>query len=173
MGKNLLRTASFSEDGTRRYMLGRSWGPDGPRKTLGLVMLNPSKAGAEIDDPTIRKGIGFASRWGFNALLVGNLIPIVATDPWDLPCWNGPFHDNEEYLDTLVRTTDSLAVAWGSVDMNLARRICFAEHAYRFRELIADGRELLAIGKTKNGSPLHPSRAPYTDSPIIWRAANG
>ena len=43
-----------------------------------VVMLNPSTATDEVDDPTIRRCIGFAKREGCAWLKVGNLSPVRA-----------------------------------------------------------------------------------------------
>lgn len=55
--------AMFSKCRKYRYVLWRIWDDDKPR--VMFIGLNPSIAGAIIDDPTIRKVIGFAKRWGF------------------------------------------------------------------------------------------------------------
>ena len=49
---DLLRTATISDDGVYRYRLGRRWDDRSP---VLFVMLNPSTADADIDDPTIRR----------------------------------------------------------------------------------------------------------------------
>ena len=75
------RTALFSPCGRFRYRLGRRWG-EGP--TIAFVLLNPSTADDQRDDPTIRRCIGFARRLGFGGLEVVNLYAYVATDPAEL-----------------------------------------------------------------------------------------
>ena len=62
--------ADISPDGLYRYTLGRTWG-DGD--TCVFIMLNPSVADAESDDPTIRRCRGFAEALGCGSLLVANL----------------------------------------------------------------------------------------------------
>ena len=62
--KYIIKTAAISDCGTYRYSLTREWA-EGPR--LLFVMLNPSTADAEADDPTIRKCIGYAQREGFGS----------------------------------------------------------------------------------------------------------
>lgn len=77
--------ATVSEDGLYRYDLGRRW-TDGP--LLGYVMCNPSTADDVIDDPTIRRCIGFAKREGLAGIVVRNLWAYRATIPFDvLAAW--------------------------------------------------------------------------------------
>ena len=53
------KAANISPCGRYRYTLSRTWGDARP---LAFVMLNPSTADANVDDPTIRRCIGFAER---------------------------------------------------------------------------------------------------------------
>ena len=163
------RNAVFSGDRTRRYRLTRSWDTPGQASlaTLGWAMLNPSRAGEAEDDPTVRKCIGFAKRWGFNEIVIVNPIPLVCTDPYSLPPWSGLFMDNEPYIQHALAECDLFVVAWGAVNRDIARTVAWAEHVYRFKQL-SEGVDLYCIGRTKNGSPLHPSRTAYVDKPVKW-----
>lgn len=53
-----------------------------------FVLLNPSTADAEVDDPTLKRCIGFARAVGMDALTVVNLCAFRATRPADL--WRAP-----------------------------------------------------------------------------------
>jgi hypothetical protein len=72
------RSARLSECGTWRYYLARHWAPKG--EALAFVMLNPSTADATVDDPTIRRCIGFARRDGYAGLVVVNLFALRSTE---------------------------------------------------------------------------------------------
>lgn len=48
-----------------------------------FIMLTPSTADADTDDPTIRRCIGFAKSSGFGGLYVGNLFAYRSTQPID------------------------------------------------------------------------------------------
>lgn len=63
-------TATFSPDRLHRYTLWREWGgltPTGKGFAM-IIGLNPSTADETEDDPTIRRCIGFAKSWGYDAL---------------------------------------------------------------------------------------------------------
>ncbi|MGK7951453.1 MAG: DUF1643 domain-containing protein [Xenococcaceae cyanobacterium] len=49
--------------GNYRYLLWREW--NSQSKTVSFIMLNPSRADAEINDPTITRCINFAKSWGY------------------------------------------------------------------------------------------------------------
>ena len=70
--------AGISECGCYRYWLTRTWNPR--RATLCWVLLNPSTADADRDDPTIRRCQGFARSWGYGGIVVVNLFAYRATD---------------------------------------------------------------------------------------------
>ncbi len=76
-----VHAATFSPDGMYRYTLLRRWGP-GP--LLVVVMLNPSVASDEKDDPTIRRCMNFAKREKLNGIFVVNLFARISTKPTEL-----------------------------------------------------------------------------------------
>lgn len=78
------RSALLSEDERLRYVLWRRWadiGSNGSEEPLCFIMLNPSTADANIDDPTIRRCVNFAKREGFPAISVINLTSVRSTKP--------------------------------------------------------------------------------------------
>jgi hypothetical protein len=110
-------------------------------------MLNPSTADAEVDDPTIRRCIGYSHAWGFAAIVAVNLYALRATDPREVSRAAdrvGPA--NDESLMWASRA-DRVMAAWGAHPW--ARRR--AAHVYR---LI--GSEMFCLGTTKDGSAEPP-----------------
>lgn len=73
-----LPAAEFSPCRTWRYVLRRRWASVRP---VGFILLNPSTADEEADDPTIRRCVGFAKSWGAGGIVVGNLFALRSTDP--------------------------------------------------------------------------------------------
>jgi hypothetical protein len=113
-------------------------------------MLNPSTADAVRDDPTIRRCIGFARRWGYGGVEVVNLFAFRASDPRALRGAPDPVGEkNDRHLASVARRVDAMVVAWG----------VHGALAARDREvltLLSRWARLLALGWTRSGSPRHP-----------------
>ena len=58
------------------------------RETLVSYLYNEATADESRDDPTIRRCIGFARRWGFARLVVLNLFAFRATRPAATRSWS-------------------------------------------------------------------------------------
>jgi hypothetical protein len=150
-------TAIISECGKYRYQLGRRWTLiDRP---LYFVMLNPSTADASVDDPTIRKCIGFAKANNFGAIEVFNLFAWRATNPKELVEKRG-FADvvgpeNDSYLAG-IPSWATVVCAWGSF-INSQPSL-----HYRGREVkrMLTGRKLMCVKRTED-RPWHPLYVKY------------
>ena len=81
--KEVERTAFISPCERYRHALGRHW--DNDKGFVLFIMLNPSTADAQQDDPTIRRCMDFAKRWGFGGIEACNLFDWRATDPKAVP----------------------------------------------------------------------------------------
>lgn len=156
---NIIRTAEISECGRYRWWLGREF-PDG-NGTITFVMLNPSTADADLDDPTIRRCMGFARSWGFRKLMVRNLFPYRATDPSELLTARQP-DGGERGLRELgqILVSDKIVLAWGST------KIPHAMDRLVLKLLDDSNRTLYCLGTTANGSPRHPLYV-RADQPLI------
>ena len=162
------KSAHLSKCGTYRYSLTRQWGDD-PVNRVCWIMLNPSTADAETDDPTIRRCISFSQGWGYDALVVVNLWPLRATDPKELRPFlnwenNGPdwwardqihFANLPIVLDTAHNAPLTIA-AWGANAMKLDSG--YVEHVLEEldQDVPANWSGLHCLGTTKDGSPKHP-----------------
>lgn len=157
-GLEVTSTATLSDDGRYRYLLTRQWGQEPP---LTFVMLNPSTADAEQDDPTIRRCIGFAQRDGFGGIVVVNLFAYRATDPRELLAADDPIGpDNDATLVALVGASGQTVAAWGAPGGEYGR-----ERA-KFVHSIATRRPLASLGTTLHGHPRHPLYV-RGDQPIL------
>ena len=98
-----------------RYTLSREIPALGNEGTVLFVMLNPSTADERQDDPTIRRCIDFAARWGFARLEVVNLYALRSTDPRGLFAVDDPVGpNNDSQIERAVRNSPEVIVAWGA-----------------------------------------------------------
>lgn len=161
-GLAVRRTARISSDQRYRYTLVRRWGPGLP---LQFVMLNPSTADADLDDPTIRRCVGFARDLGAHGIVVVNLYAYRATKPADLWLADDPVGpDADLYLAAVARRTaieGALTIAaWGTNATPERVEQALDVMVYRC------GARLHALGVTKDGHPRHPLYLPATARPV-------
>jgi len=98
-----LRVASLSECKRYRYGLTHYWGAEpGEQKESEFcvfVGLNPSTADAFADDPTVKRCVGFARRWGFLGFVIVNAFGFRATEPANMLRAEDPIGpENDEAL---------------------------------------------------------------------------
>ncbi|MGK0722883.1 DUF1643 domain-containing protein [Leucobacter sp. W1478] len=153
----MIKEAVLSADGKYRYRLSRIWS-DTPFITF--VMLNPSTANDQIEDPTLRRCINFACGWGYGGLNIVNLYALRATDPSELWLSDDPIGpENAHYLTEAGRSGEPLVAAWGG-------------HAKpgRVRDVlrISGFERLMCLRITKRGAPAHPLYLPKTLTPVSW-----
>lgn len=152
--KYLASSARFSDCGRYRYRLNRRLGM-GERVVL-FVGLNPSTADQTQDDPTIRRCVGFALKWGFDWLWMGNLNAWRSTDPKGLPSDAleavGP--ENQDELTWMWQKADLVVAAWGKNPLN--------RYARALGDRILALPQTRTLGTNKNGTPKHPLYLPKT-----------
>ncbi|KLU20353.1 hypothetical protein EOS_41560 [Caballeronia mineralivorans PML1(12)] len=159
-------SAILSDCGTYRYRLERVCGLDGP--TYAFFGINPSTADAAINDATVRKWIGFVSRWGGDRFIVGNVFGYRSTDVFALRHEDDPVGPkNDAHLWQIIADADILVPCWGNASKvpNHLR--------YRLNRvlsmLVLSGKPVLIFGKTQSGDPKHPLMLGY-DTPLRpWR----
>lgn len=157
----IVNGAIISNCGKYRYRLWRRWG-DG--SALVFIMLNPSTANEEEDDPTIRKCIGFAKALGHGAIEVVNLYAYRATDPKDLKAAGYPVGpSNDDHIRSVVNihgNDHNLICAWGANARGLSRPT-------DVKGMIHDiGKPMYSLRLTKDGVPSHPLMLPYSCKPV-------
>lgn len=161
-GSVMVRAAVLSDDGLYRYRLSRVW--DWERGRMLFVMLNPSTADAEVDDPTIRRCMGFARREGCGGIEVLNLYALRATRPkhlLDHPDPEGP--DNiASWADVWTEGIIAHSVAaWGAHASDSRLPTSRALQAF-----LGDGfGGWECLGTTAAGAPRHPLYLPG-DAPL-------
>jgi hypothetical protein len=145
----LERDAVLSDCGKYRYLLRRTWHARRPR--VLFVMLNPSTADADNDDPTIRSCIRLSRALNYGSFEVVNLFAFRATEPDDLAKADDPVGSkNDGAIKRAVVRCDLHICAWGALPVAERR-------ASTVRQLIRSYRPaVFCLGKTKTGAPKHP-----------------
>lgn len=154
--KEMQRGADISSCGRYRYTLWRTWGPG---ETCMFVGLNPSTADATVDDPTIRRCIGFAQSWGYGGLMMTNLFAWRATDPRDMLAAEDPVGPGNDQILRCAHMSAAITVAaWG----------VHGAHQGRDTHVRAMFRHLYYLRLTKGGHPGHPLYLPANLRPVLW-----
>ena len=151
--------------GEYRYLLWRVWDTTRPR--LLWILLNPSVADGERDDPTLRRCTAFSDAWGYGALEIVNLFAYRTTDKSKLSTLNmdpiGP--ENDEHILAAASHAPRIIVGWGADgalqmrDRAVLAALC--QHAQRSVD---------CLGVVRNGCPRHPLYIPGDTLPIPYAA---
>lgn len=149
-------TATFSPCGLYRYTLRREWPhmqSDGDRIQVAFIMLNPSTATADVDDPTVAKCGRFARKWECDTLVVVNLFAWRATDPRAMKSADDPIGpQNDEAIRMAARDSEMVICAWGNHGSHLAR-------STQVRDMLRAERldeRLRYLKINQSGEPQHP-----------------
>jgi hypothetical protein len=157
------RSAIFSSCRKYRYELWRRWAI-GP--ACMFIGLNPSTADELHDDPTVRRCIGYAQRWGYAALCMTNLFAFRATDPKVMKAQDHPVSEwsvltfkvgagdmerefserNDAHLYAIAATAGIVIAAWGT----------HGAHLGRGKQVLRILPRVYCLGNNADGSPKHP-----------------
>lgn len=183
-GKYLSSGALISGDGKYRWRLWREWrgthdpknwvwfgGKDGAGRKIGhpksvvFVMLNPSTADGEKDDPTIRRCVAFAKSWNYERIEVVNLFAFRATRPSELLALNHKSDpvgwENQQHVESAVCDDALIICAWGEHGSHIGQdetMLGWLAH-----------KETYALGLTAAGHPRHPLYLKSDAKPIPFK----
>ncbi len=162
MMEALQNPAVFSPDRRYRYLLMRRVSL--AETTCLFIMLNPSTADETQNDPTIRRCIGYARRWGYGVLAVANIFAWRATDPQELHDLRfrhastttitavGP--ENDLHIVGAASHADKIICAWGNHGLLYDR----GQQVLDLTDFAKAKR--YHLGLTKGGQPKHPLYIP-------------
>lgn len=154
--------AGFSRCGLYRYSLTRVWDEALPR--VCFCMLNPSTADAEVNDPTVRRCVGFALDRGFGSLDVVNIFALRSTDPAGLRRVGDPVGPrNDAAIVRAVARASLVVAAWGNHGELLGRGRAVESILKR---ATPDPCGLRHFGRTAAGEPRHPLYL-RADAPLL------
>lgn len=157
------KDALISTCGRHRLWLTRTWDPNNA-KIMVMCGLNPSTADAEIDDPTIRRDIGFAKREGCGGLIKINVGTVRETEPdnmFKLPLSERNDPRYRQVWKEICAVDRRIVVACWGADL---RAKAMADEFISFAK--AEGIDLWCLGLSKDGSPRHPLYL-RNDAPLI------
>lgn len=161
--------AVISECGTYRYFLTRRWRPGS--KGVLWNMLNPSTADHIMPDATVRKVIGFSSRWGFDWFGITNTRPYRSQHPLELREWRrsepkaamDAAQLQDDYALEALRHVTRVVLGWGANGVHDPARCGF--HTRMFTRRADTHVEVGHLGLTGDGHPKHPLMLSY-DTPF-------
>jgi hypothetical protein len=166
------RSAYISLDGLYRYTLARSWVGEGLPGNSGFVtfiLLNPSTADGQVDDPTVRRCINFAKRWRMDGLLMVNLFGLRASNPRALLTVKDPIGpDNDTKVLDACHNSKWIIAGWGTQEGDLGRLVEKRAVEIRLRLVCGGHRNLYALGVTRSGAPRHPLYVAAHAEPSAW-----
>jgi hypothetical protein len=135
------RSADISNDKKDRFSLSRIWDSKKPKALY--IMLNPSYADDESDDPTIRRLIFFSKKFKFGGFYVTNLFTQITPYPKELNMDNNSKNKNLKIISELIKKSYLIVYACGNL----------VSEPMQLRKLIESP---LCFGINKNGTPKHP-----------------
>lgn len=158
------RGATFSPCRAYRYQLWRTWSR---RRPVVFLMLNPSTADAQKNDPTVERCERRARAMGAGGVIVVNIFALRSTDPAALyrvadPV--GPDNDESIVHGCTAWRPRAVICAWGKHG-NLHRR-----GASVLAMLRAHGVRPLCLALNGDGTPKHPLYVAYAAEPFAMPA---
>lgn len=122
-----------------------------------FIGLNPSTADETENDPTIRRCIDYAQRWGYGGIYVTNLFAYRATDPTVMKAASDPIGPlNDQWIEKLVPYAELLVAIWG----NHGR---LHNRSDQIRNLLLG---MKCLRMNKGGEPAHPLYQPKSAIPV-------
>jgi len=165
MSKYFLAEAEI--EGDYRYWLHRAaTHRDIGKPYILWVMLNPSTADGQQDDPTIRKVMGFSALLGYGNVYVVNKYAYRATDPTELRKVLDPVGPKtDSYIQDWARFASRIVVAWGRDPALVPCR------AQAILNILVRYNNIYCLGHNNDGSPKHPLMLPYRTPFEIFKCA--
>ena len=157
----MARGAEISPCGLYRYTLWFAWGTGA---WVNFCCLNPSRADAQVNDPSFTRMVNFAKAWGYDGLVVTNLFAFRATNPRDMLAAADPVGPlNDHALANAHRNAALTIAGWGT----------HGRHRGRDAQVRALLPGLHYLRLTQDGHPGHPLYLPSNLCPAPWVHPNG
>lgn len=161
--------AKFSDNGRYRYWLERRWDDALPR--FAYLLLNPSRAGAHDDDPTVRKLTKLTVANGGGGFELVNLFAVMDTRQAGLHLCGAVEEtpgENDNWIVGAAERSQILVLGWGDGNPDGAdsrgRQAAVRRRAAEVWPLVRN-RSPRCFRAIKSGAPGYPGRMP-SSSPI-------
>ena len=160
----LTTNAIFSDDGTKRYLLTKTWDADKP--TLAIIMLAPSEASGIVLDSTTMLVLNNAARMGYGGVTILNLFATL--NDFDLRKAEPDDEENLKVIASAAKTADILIYAAG---VGKAKNKMFQERQKQvLTELKTMEHKLFCLcdarGNARLQHPLSPAVRTWELSPL-------
>ena len=125
------------------------------KKVICFLMLNPSNADYENDDPTIRRCKDFMFDLGYSGLIVVNLFSLITPNPKVLYDYIGKrkhlegYNLNDPYIKYAFKISKTVVAAYGVLKYQTLKNR--AEKIFKWTK-----KPIYALRLTKQGFPGHP-----------------
>lgn len=117
---------------------------------VNFILLNPSTADENIDDPTIRSCLRITKNLGYQGMWVTNLFAFRATHPADLKKeLDSIGSENNAYIKKYAKRSKLIIAAWGNHGSFLNRDKAVIK-------MLSSIKPLYCLGITTLGNPKHP-----------------
>jgi hypothetical protein len=154
-------SAEFSECRKYRFTLKRDYGKG--KGTLNFILLNPSTATEEFNDPTVGRCEIRTLSSGFSRMIITNIFAFRATDPQVMIREADPVGSaNDDAILTCAKEADKVICAWGEYGQ-LGERGNYVKSLLRQHDI-----PLTALKINKSGNPAHPLYLSYGLVPFVW-----
>lgn len=156
--------AAFSPCRRYRYILWRRFNPKPNPSLCCFVMLNPSTADENENDPTVERCERRARAMGYDGLVVLNCYAIRGTNPKILRQVQEPIGIENDLMIRMTAATAGIVIcAWGQHAKYLGRGAAV-------EKILRDVRQpIYKLKLSKCGTyPVHPLYQPYALQPTEW-----
>ncbi|QSY98613.1 DUF1643 domain-containing protein (plasmid) [Rhizobium bangladeshense] len=176
----MIRTAII--DDIFRWELRRIWNDVPNPKLILWLMLNPSTADAEKDDPTLLRIIKWGKAWGYDGAIVVNLYPFRSPSPIELKKWHAAgglkpsvYERNRDITLAAMKECDwEIMAGWGG-SLPKPEGVLTYMRTLNHRALTIDHGWPIwrCLGVSQGGMPIHPmargrNRIPDDATPIVY-----
>jgi hypothetical protein len=129
-------------------------------KTSAFFGINPRTADNQVDEQTVKKCLGFVSRWEGKDFIVGNVFAFWSTDVKGLNTINDPVGPlNNGYIAAIIQHADVLVPCWA--DRKKLPRSLRQKCEAIMTALKVSKKPVYALRLTVDGDPAHPLMIPY------------